>query len=140
LIEVRGGGEWGRVAKALKDAGDKGLQREFAKTVNRALKPVKAEISQSAQSTLPRRGGLADEVAGFKVVTRRPESGVKLVSRGRYSGYHMNQGVIRHGKGNRTQATPPGWWDRPTEAAAPDVRRKLVEAMDDIIRKIDRAA
>ena len=140
MIEVRGGEQLDRLARALKEAGDKGLQRELSIAINRALKPVKASVQRSASSTLPSRGGLAADVAGFKVQTRRGKGSVKLVSRGRYSGYHMDQGIIRHGPGNAVQSTRPGWWTQPTQAAAPEVRRELVVAMDEVARKIDRSA
>ncbi len=58
-IEVRGAEEFGALAKHLKEAGEKDLQKEFNKGIRDALNPVKDEIGQWVLALLPRPGGLA---------------------------------------------------------------------------------
>jgi hypothetical protein len=142
VIEVQGADQLARLAKQLKEAGDKGLQKELAQAINRALKPVKADIKASA-GTLPSRGGLAARVARTPLRTRRSKSGLRLVAKGTLSLYHLDKGMIRHRKGGdinagKVQRTQPGWWTTPTEAAAPEVRRELVAAMDAVAKKVVR--
>jgi hypothetical protein len=137
-MDINGADQLARLAKALKEAGAKDLQRELSKAINSALKPVKQDLQQSAQTNLPRRGGLAGEVAGSKFSTRRNKNGLRIVAKGRYSLYHLDKGIVRHGKGKQ-QHIRPGWWTDVTEAAGPEVRREVVSAMDEIAKKIDRA-
>jgi hypothetical protein len=137
-MDINGADQLARLAKALKEAGAKDLQRELSKAINTSLKPVKQNLQQSARSNLPRRGGLAAEVAGSRFSTRRNKNGLKLVAKGRYSLYHLDQGIVRHGKG-RQQRIRPGWWSDVTDDAAPTVRREVISAMDEIAKKIDRA-
>lgn len=59
---------------ALKNA-PKELRRELFRAVQRAVKPVKGEIQQSARATLPSSGGLGDWVAGIALQTRQNYSG-----------------------------------------------------------------
>jgi hypothetical protein len=59
----------------LKEAGDKDLKREFYKSVQRATRPVKEEIKQSARDTLPHGGGLNEWVAGLTIRTKQSYNG-----------------------------------------------------------------
>ena len=140
-MDINGADQLARLAAALKEAGAKDLQRELGKGLNRAVKPLKENIRRSAEETLPQRGGLAADIAAVKLSTRRPNSkrgtGLRIVGRGRYSLYHLDQGIVRHGAGNRTQAIPPGWWTKPTDDTAPAVRREVEAAMAEVAKKID---
>lgn len=140
MIEVRGAEQLLALSRALKEAGDKDLQRELSKGLNRAVKPLKAKIRESAL-TLPKRGGLAAQVAAVKLSTRRPNAkkGLRVIGTGRFSLYHIDQGIIRHGKGHQEQATAPGWWTKPTEALAPTVRAEVEAAMDAVAKKIQNS-
>jgi hypothetical protein len=147
MIEVQGADQLARLARQLKEAGDKGLQKELGQAINRALKPVKADIKQSLAETLPHRGGLAKRAAATRLTTRRRTSartaGVRLIGKGTLSLYHLDKGIIRHRKGGKidageVQRITPGAWTRPTEGAAPEVRRELVQAMNGIAKKIAR--
>lgn len=147
-MDIEGADQLARLAKALKEAGRKDLQKELSKSINRAVRPLKEDIRQSA-GTLPRRGGLADEVAASKITTRRQNSkkatGIRLVAKSRYSLWHINQGQIRHRVKGKSpdqwpvQRTAPGFWSKPTEEAAPEVRREILQAMDAIAHKIEEA-
>ncbi len=142
MIEVKGADQLADLAKALKAAGDKDLQRELYAGINRAVKPLRADIKESARTNLPRRGGLAAVVAKSSLRTQRRTSatrsaGVRIVATNRFSLYRLNQGQIRHRSGTIQRITP-GWWTEPTEAVAEDVRREIVKALNGISRKLDR--
>lgn len=143
MIEVDGADRLAALAKQLRAAGNKDLQRELGQAINRAMKPLKQSLRASAK-TLPARGGLAKSVSGAKLATRRRSSarvaGVRLVATSGLSLYHLNEGTVRHYTKTpralgRSQAIAPGWWDRPTEEAADDIRAELTAAMDAIARK-----
>jgi hypothetical protein len=147
VIEVQGADQLARLAKQLREAGAKDLQAELGKAINRATKPIKADINQSLAENLPKRGGLAKRATATKLTTRRRTSaktaGVRIVGKGTLSLYHLDKGQVRHRKGGdinagQVQSIAPGVWTKPAEAAAPEAQRELVAAMDDITRKIGR--
>jgi hypothetical protein len=63
------------VGRAMREAGDKEQKRELYKAVQRATKPVKEEIKQSARDTLPHGGGLNKWVAGITIRTKQSYNG-----------------------------------------------------------------
>jgi hypothetical protein len=147
VIEIQGADQLARLAKQLREAGAKDLQAELGKAINRATKPIKADIRQSLKENLPKRGGLAKRAAASRLTTRRrtaaKTAGVRIVAKGTLSLYHLNQGQVRHRKdgkidGGKVQSIAPGVWDKPAEAALPEVRRELVAAMDAVAKKIVR--
>lgn len=147
MIEVKGADQLADLAKALKQAGDKDLQRELYAAINRAVKPVRADIKQSARSNLPRRGGLAADVARSSITTRRRSSvsrasGVQIVARNaKLSLHHLNKGQVRHplkSGGFTIQRIKPGWFSGPTEAAASDVRNEILKALNTVSAKLNR--
>jgi hypothetical protein len=78
VVNVRLG--WGRrqlraVGKALREAADKEQKRELYKAVQRATKPIKEEIKQSARETLPHGGGLNEWVAAIGIKTKQSYNG-----------------------------------------------------------------
>lgn len=143
------------IGKALKEMGDKGLNREFSKAVAKATKPLKAELKQSALATLPKRGGLAAKVAGAKYSTRRANSARAVGIRITVTGQHlalarMDKGQVRHpvfadghkGRDEWTwvnQPVTPGWHSKVIEKTGAEVGRQIQEAMDMIARKIEHA-
>jgi hypothetical protein len=146
-IEIRGAEQLAALAKSLKQAGDKELQRELAKAVNSATKPIKDAAKQSALRTLPKRGGLNKRVANSKFTTRRRAgariAGVRVEVKSDDALGMLDKGTVRHPvHGNRdvwvTQRVTPGWWTDPTEALAPQARRDLEAAMRAIAAKIER--
>ncbi len=147
MIEIRGVEKLAALSKALKEAGDKGLQRELATAINRAMKPVREAAKRSALDTLPAGGGLNRRVAGSRFRTVRRASsravGVRLTAANAYRLGELDKGRVRHPVfGDRdtwvTQQVAPGWWTNPTEAAAADVRKAIEGAMDEVARKLSR--
>lgn len=144
-VEVTGANQLAALAKALRQAGDKELQRELFRGLNRAVKPVREVAKASALAVLPSRGGFAARVARGKFVTQRRSgarvAGIRVVAKN--TDRRVDQGRLRHPVfGNRgvwvTQQVTPGWWSRPTEALRPQVRDDLIKAMDDVAREISR--
>lgn len=148
MIEVKGADQLAAVAKALKAAGDKDLQREMYRGINNAVKPIKAAIRESEKENLPRRGGLAASVGKGKLLTRRRSSsrtsGVRIVAKSKHSLYHLNQGIVRHPTRQRgvytIQRIRPGFWTEPTEENAEEARREVEKVLNDIMAKLERAA
>lgn len=131
------------VGRALREAGDKEQKRELYKAVQRATKPIKEEIKQSALDTLPHGGGLNVWVSKIGIKTKQSYSGrmpgvtIKgtLNNKARVSGRgkgrkkartfgatadlrSINRGrvfhpVFGHGPLVGPQAVNSGFWDRP---------------------------
>jgi hypothetical protein len=142
-VEVRGADQLARLSKQLKEAGNKDLQRELSRAIAQALKPLKADLQESARTTLPRRGGLGERIARSKFRTRRNRQGLRLQAVSQDSIRKIDRGFVRHPVfGNREvwrgQRVAMGWWSKPVEAAAPKVRRELEQAMDRVAKKIVR--
>jgi hypothetical protein len=150
-VVVKGAEQLARLSRQLKEAGDKGLQRELTKAISQAVKPLKSELPASARSHLPRRGGLAERVAASKVgFSRRTKGntvGLRVQAKNAYHLAQMDKGHVRHPVFKRkeernrsavrvTQKVDPGWFTDPTEAAAPRIRREVQQAMDTVAKKI----
>jgi hypothetical protein len=84
------------VGQALREAADKEQKRELYKAVQRAMRPVKEEIKESARETLPHGGGLNEWVAGITIRT-------KQAYRGRMPGVTI-QGAMNNKKLTTTYA------------------------------------
>ena len=152
-LRVEGADQFFALARRLKEAGDKDLQRELYRGLNRAVKPLTASVRQSALETLPSQGGLNVTIAtGSKVKVQRRTGarsvGIKLIAtaqtpKGRDRDLAgMDKGKLRHPLfGNRgfwyPQAIAPGWWTKPTGRAGPVVRAELLKVMEEVRRKIE---
>ena len=139
-----GAAQLAALAKALKDAGNKGLQRELTKGITQAVKPLKAAVAASARAKLPSSGGLAERAAGIPIRSRRNKSGLRVVATGRGGMKNvkaLDAGTVRHPVYGRSawvsQSVTPGFWTEPTEELAPEVRAQVEKAMDVVARKIE---
>lgn len=147
-VTVTGAEKFAAVAKALKKAGDKELQKELYSSINRATKPMRAEAKKSAAQNLPKAGGLNKRVSRARMSTRRKTGknpGVKIVATGMSQLAMMDKGHVRHPVwGNRkrwvNQPIPEaeGWFTKPMEGGAKDVRREIVKTLDQIAKKLAR--
>lgn len=144
-LSVEGADEFQRLARQLRDAGEKDLRRELFRGIERAVKPLKEAAKDSARQRLPRGGGLADKVAAAKFSTKKrtgKDPGIRLTAKGPIDVEALDRGRLRHPVfGNRrvwvNQTVPAGWFTEPVEAGAPEVRVELLKALDDVKRKID---
>ena len=147
-LRIRGAEQLGDLSKRLRAAGEdgKGLRRELLKGIQRATKPLKADAKRAAGSKLPQSGGLAAEVARAKFTTRTRTGGrnvgVTILAKGDVV-RSSDRGRIRHPVfGNRsawvTQDVTPGWFTETMQDSAPKVRGEILEAMQDVARRIAR--
>lgn len=152
-LRVEGADQFFALAKRLKEAGNKDLQNELYRGLNRAVKPITANVRASALDLLPSRGGYNVTIATetkIKIQRRggRRSAGIKLIATGttpkgkkRELG-KLDRGKLRHplfGKRHSwfDQAVPPGWWTIPTQASGPVTREYLLIAMNNVKEKIE---
>ena len=147
-IRIEGADKVAALAKALKQVGDKELSRELYKALNRSTKPLKEAAKESADARLPRGGGLNRRVAKARMSTRRRggrNPGVRIVAKGRAAAL-LDTGRVNHpvfgdrGAWVNGQRVPEArdWFTQPMEEGAPEVRKELVRALDEIARKLAR--
>lgn len=150
-VDLEGADKLKEVVRALRQLGDKEFSREFYRRTNRILKPVKSAVKASPPSFLPRRGGLAAEVASSVKVSssrktgRRPGLSITASSNSRSGGERdlesLNRGRLRHPLfGHRghwfDQSVKPGWFDDPIVEQAPGIRQELVQVLDEMAQDI----
>lgn len=146
VVQLYGAKRLNTVARRLKQAGDKDVQRELHRSLNRATKPMRATAKRRAEEILPHRGGLARRVASARMQTRLRTKGnetqVSVRATSQLSLRSIDRGRLRHPVfGNRNvwvnQPVTRGWWTDSMKKHAPDVRRELVKSLDDIHRKLN---
>jgi len=150
-LRIVGADKFGVLAKTLRQLGDKDLQRELYRGINRSVKPLTEEVKKGTQNYLPRR--YAFELAkSLKVRARRragKDPSIRLVGtaktpRGKQRDLaSLNRGRLRHPLyGNRRywydQKVSPNWWDEPLFEGVEQVREELVQVLDDIWAKVER--
>ena len=147
-LVVTGGDRVAEVALRLREAGNGGLRRELARAMRAGARPLVAVARDEARETLPRRGGLADQVAAgrFSVSVRTSArgAGVRIIGQSPFDLSAMNRGRLRHPVfGNRsrwvTQSIRPHWFDgERMQSAAQAIRPALLRAVDDVARQVER--
>ena len=147
-LSITGAEKFEKVAKALKQAGDKELRKELYSAINRATKPMRAEAKKSAERNLPKTGGLNKRVAQARFSTRRRAGrnpGVQIVAKGMGQLALMDRGRVRHPVyGNRkrwvNQPIPDaeGWFTQPMEEGKLVAQKEIVRTLDDVAKKIAR--
>lgn len=147
-LRVEGADKLGVLAKELKRVGDKGLQKELYSALNRATKPPRAEAKKNAEQVLPSTGGLNKRVAAARLSTRRRagrDPGVRIVAKGLDQLDLIDKGFVRHPVyGRRTRWTlqpipdAKGWFTKPMEDSAEDVRKEILQAIDEVAKKVER--
>lgn len=144
-IIVTGATDLERLARRLKELGDNDLRKEMLRGIRNGTKPLIAAAKDSARDSLPREGGLNEVIARSKFGTRTRTSGrtpgVRVVGTSGHNIQAMDEGRLRHPVyGNRdvwvTQQITPGWFTKPMEDGADDVRRELVNVLDGIARRL----
>lgn len=151
-LEVEGADKLAVVARALRDVGDKELRRELYRGLNRAVKPLTADVKAATPDYLPKR--YARELSkSLRVKTRRRAGGrnpaIFLVGsaktpRGKDRDLSsLNRGRLRHPLfGNRRfwydQPVRKDWWTDPLIQGAPEVREEIVRVLDDVARQLVR--
>jgi hypothetical protein len=143
-LSVTGATKLALVAERLREAGARGLQRQMRKALRDAAKPLIAAARASARETLPRRGGLAAEIARskFKVTVSTGASSARVRIETASHDPRIDTGRLRHPVyGNRdvwaAQAVRPGWMTRAMTEKAPVVAREMLAALDRIAAQIE---
>lgn len=141
------------VAVRLREIGEGGLARELQRAVVDAVAPLPGRIRAGLPAYLPDR--YAGVLEGDLSVTRRTflggagdEARVSIYASPRAKKRKLSQsnaGILWHPvfgdrKEWRVNAAPghgmvPGWFSRPVEESAPEVRAAAEKAMDDIVAK-----
>lgn len=153
--------EFEALARALREAGEKGLAQELRKGINEAARPLPDEIRAGLIPHLPNRyaATLNDDLT--ITISQRSagtQPGVFVVAKASGSGpgpsrtrtgrklKRLDAGLLTHPVfGNRevwrTQGPEgggmrPGWFTGPVRAAAPRVRREIEDALRRVRDKI----
>lgn len=145
-IVVTGADEFATLARRLKEAGAKDLRRELYAGINRAVRPLTADVKNTLEEDLP--GRYADIVrADFRVKTRRRGAGANpaiflIGQAGNHDVRSLDRGRLRHPLfGNRrhwyNQQIPLGFWSQTLTRGAPRVRQELVEAIRKVAAKVE---
>ena len=122
------------------------LATEVDAAVARAVESLPSELRASAQSTLPRRGGLAESVANSTIAVSHHNSAgivdVTVTASSPYDIDEMDHGIVHHplfGDKNHwyTESVNPGWWSRPVGVAQRRVEPEIAHALDVVARRIE---
>ncbi len=157
MIRTAGSDDLDKIAKALKEAGDKDLQKQVSAAMRKVAKPIGEQTLREGAEGLPHRGGLADYVAskgriGVSNSLRGRSASVTIALRNKGVRFAaMNRGILRHpvyGRPGLTrkqwtwaqQAIKPGLFSDAFEKQA-DTARKAVnkaaqDVLDDVARKV----
>jgi hypothetical protein len=152
VIIPEGGEKLAALDRALKKASERDLAKQLDKGVRRPLQELIPKLPASALATLPKRGGLAAQIAASKIGVRRYNAGrypgVRLVARNAYGLARKDRGKLRHpvfADQSQTrdewtwvdQDIRPGWFSNVTEPERPRLARELEAAIDAVARQIE---
>lgn len=148
-LRIAGQAELRRIAAHIRATGDKGLGREFAKALEKAIEPVKQAIVEEAAETMP--SGYVETLTRslkHRRTTRSAarEATVRLATHGegkveRRDLPSLNKGVLRHplfGRRRKWYVTKirPGFHDRAIERAGPAAEKAVLAVIDDFTDRL----
>lgn len=158
-INIKGIAELRKLAAHIRATGDKGLGKEMARALEKAVEPVKTAIVESAEETMP--SGYAETLARslrHRRTTRAAarQASVRLATFGegkteRRDVVALNQGNLRHpvfGRSRRTRrggrksnpwavtSIKSGFHDRGVRAGGPEAEKRLLVVLDDFAARI----
>lgn len=154
-FEFRGADEFGRLSKALKQAGATDLRKELHGAMKRAGTPLVKVAKDASADAFPKRGGLSrrERKIPFRAQVRTGRNpGLRIVAPGKYVvGKTTNAtGRFRHpvfADNSKTRRDwtwhdqnlgNQGWFDHAMEGSAPTVLPELEQAINDTVEKIVR--
>lgn len=144
-VNVEGGDQITALARRLNEAAA-GLGGELDKGMSRVVRALPETLRISAETTLPRHGGLDDDIARATItVSHRNVGGsvgVTVTASSRYDIADLDQGVVRHplfGDRRRwyVEQVRPGWWSRPVNETSVRVEPELRQALDIVKQRIE---
>jgi hypothetical protein len=144
-VASTGTAELARLSAALRATGRNDLRKELLRGLRNGAKPMVPAAREAALAALPKRGGLAADVAGAKWAVRTRLSGnpsVRLT--GGWASHDMaalDSGLLRHpvfGHRRRwvSQPIPPHWFTDAMNQLAPEFRDELLKVIDDMARRM----
>lgn len=167
MLEARitGSAELRRLATSIRATGDKGLGREMSAGLRRASEPVKVSIRDSAEDTMPERGGYKAQLSRSLRFRTQLHAGVRTASfrlftyadgtNERRDIRRLELGELRHpvfGRSRRirvgvragtAQPNPwtvtkitPGFHRRGTEKAADAAEREMATVLDEFAQRL----
>lgn len=134
-VSVEGADKLAKLAKLLRETGDKELRRELTRGLQRATKPIKAAVTDAVLEQMPHGGGLNRRLARSKVSSKTStgrDPRVRLLWKGHRD---LDRGKVRHPVfGNRDR-----WVDQqvPAGVFSDTVARRAPAARDEIERAVD---
>lgn len=138
-INVEGLEKFKALRARLKEA-ESSLRVELIAAIKVATQPLEQEVKQSI-ARLPRRGGLADKVAGAKFTTRVSTTSVRFKMASPYYLDEIDKGKLAHPvfgrKPNVFQKVNPGFWTDPIRNNFAPIETKVVGVIDEFGRKLD---
>jgi hypothetical protein len=165
-VETEGADKLRRLARQLREAGDKSLQRELRAGLTRAMQPLRGELVSAVGAYLP--GGYAPLVAASLTVRGAATSGrgarIRVVTAGKGRKAKrdiqaLNAGVLRHPVFGRyrfvkrsrasahrdvrsarpwaVQRVRPGFFDDQAAKRHADLVRECESVIDQVARKIE---
>lgn len=121
---------------------EKEVRLKFLASVRATMAPLKDDIRQSALDLLPKRGGLAARVADSKFGTRTGPASVTFQTINPYEIKAIDRGKLRHKTFGHTpwvnQPVSDGFWSKPTDKRLPEIVAAVDEAMDDVVKQIEK--
>lgn len=151
-VVVTGGEQLRLVGQQLRAAGSVGggLRRELLASMRVLEKPLTDMVRQSADDTLPRRGGLNTWVSKSNITFRNnltgsaSRIGARIVAtKGKHDLFDADDGSISHpvfGHRDRwvSQRVTPGWFSMPLDKAVPAVTVALTAAVEATLLKLEK--
>lgn len=145
-FEVNGAESFLLLSKALKNAGRTEMRKELHKGVRKAARPLIPKARKAAREKLPKRGGLADQVAREPARTQvrtGADPGVRVVIGKKRGGARAtNRGLIRHRVFGQDvwveQRIEPGWFDNAMVGEKAAIQRDIEQAMTEVVDQIAR--
>lgn len=156
-FRTEGADDLDRVARALKDAADKDLQKRVSAAMREVARPIGRQVLEEGARALPSRGGFASyveekgrvlvsnslrgRVASVEVILRNKGVQFKAIDAGR-----LRHPVFARGTQARndwpwvTQAIRPGAFSRPFEEKAATARGEIIEAAQGVLDQVARKA
>jgi hypothetical protein len=156
--EVLGAKALRAAAASIRNTGDKGLGREFAKALNAAVEPVKAKIGESAAQTMP--SGFAPTLTRslkYRRSTRTDARQATVILATYAQGKKerrdlpaMNAGELAHPVFGRVRSTRkgitanpwvrqrirPGFFERGTEKVDDEAEKQILAVVDDFVQRL----
>lgn len=146
-LEVLGADQFAALSRRLREAADKGLQRELYAALNRASRPARERVMAELPAYLPdgyaedfgptlrmRTSGRGGRNAGIRITAKaKGPTGERFVG-------PLDAGELRHPLFGRRpwyrQDVHAGFFSEPIAESAPVIREELIGAMETIAEQI----